>query len=185
MTELHRSLERIPWSGSAPARIGEVNGVERPEAGCRQPDDVLNHPTMQADEKRALLASWVSDAHGIPDRPALRKLDNGAVVALDDILRALKCLDDDEEGATTPPRASPRSNSLDRRRRAAMVGQFARTVRRHGRDDDDEPPPCPAVAGRPVGRVLTDAVGQVLGLSAHHRSRAAALGAAKDLPAAA
>lgn len=104
MTELHRSLERIPWSGSAPARIGEVNGVERPEAGCRQPDDVLNHPTMQADEKRALLASWVSDAHGIPDRPALRKLDNGAVVALDDILRALKCLDDDEEGATTPSR---------------------------------------------------------------------------------
>ncbi len=185
MTELHRSLERISWSGSALTSMSEVTAVERPEAGWKRPDDVLNHPTMQAGEKRAVLASWVSDAHGIPDRPALRKLDNGAVVALDDILRALKCLDDDEDGVTTPARVSPRPDPLDRRRRAAMVGQFARTARRHRRDDDDEPPPCPAVAGRPVARVSTDAIGQVLGLSARHRSGAAAFGAAADLPAAA
>ncbi len=185
MTELHPSLERIPWSGSAPASMSEVTGAERPGAGCRRPDDVLNHPTMQADEKRALLASWVSDARAVPDRPALRRLDNGAVVALDDILRALKSLDDDEDWVTTPARVSPRPDPLNRRRRAAMVGQLARTVRRHRRDDDDEPPPCPAVAGRPVARVSTDAIGQVLGLSARHRSGAAAFGVAADLPAAA
>lgn len=126
-------------------------------------------PDPSADEKRALLASWVSDAHAVPDRPALRRLDTGVVVALDDILRALKALDDDEDGVTTPARVSPRADLLDRRRRAVMVEKFARTVRRRRRDDDDEPPPCPAVAGRPVARVLTDAVGHVLGQSAGHR----------------
>jgi len=47
------------------------------------PGDVLKHPRMTLDEKRALLASWASDAHAVENRPTLRKLDNGKIVPVD------------------------------------------------------------------------------------------------------
>jgi hypothetical protein len=65
--------------------------------GC--PDGVLNHPRMSAAEKRAVLASWASDAHAVPDVPSLRQLDDGCVVEVDEIFRALKTLDARDENA--------------------------------------------------------------------------------------
>ena len=61
------------------------------------PDDVLRHPTMSIAEKRALLASWASDARAIPGVPILRQLDDGSVLMVDQILRALTALDDDQK----------------------------------------------------------------------------------------
>ncbi|MFG1201145.1 hypothetical protein V5F29_01950 [Xanthobacter aminoxidans] len=56
------------------------------------PDQVLDHPSMSDEEKRALLSSWASDRHAVENAPALRRLDSGAVVLVDDILAALAAL---------------------------------------------------------------------------------------------
>ncbi|MHB9450005.1 hypothetical protein ACYG9R_24930 [Mesorhizobium sp. RSR565B] len=58
------------------------------------PDDVINHPRLSRGEKRALLSSWASDACAVENQPALRRLDNGTVIPVDQILRALKALDE-------------------------------------------------------------------------------------------
>jgi hypothetical protein len=61
--------------------------------------EVLRNPALGADEKRALLASWASDAHAVEDAPSLRRIDDGTVLHIDDILEALKGLDRPPAGA--------------------------------------------------------------------------------------
>ena len=58
------------------------------------PHEVLAHPALGTSEKRALLASWASDACAVENLPNWRRLpETGALVALDDILDALQVLD--------------------------------------------------------------------------------------------
>lgn len=60
----------------------------------RHPFDIARHPTFEPEVKRAILASWASDAAAVPGQPALRKpsaLDRP--VPLDDVLAALRSLD--------------------------------------------------------------------------------------------
>jgi hypothetical protein len=58
------------------------------------PFEVARHPTLEPEVKRAILASWASDAAAVPDRPALRRsLDIGKPVRRDDVLAALRALD--------------------------------------------------------------------------------------------
>jgi hypothetical protein len=107
------------------------------------PKDVLRHPRMSVDEKRALLASWASDAHAVENQPTLRKLDNGKIVLVDDILRCLKALDQvGSAGKGLSRRAMPWNIGFDRRGR--RISGWLRKRRFSGRDDDDDPPPCPA-----------------------------------------
>lgn len=109
------------------------------EGTAALPDRVLNDQTMTIGAKRALLASWASDAHAVPDRPTLRRLDNGAVVAVSEILRALRSLD---------RRAQQPGNiglAFDRHRRKDRL----KWIRRPWRDDDDDPPPSPVNAAVP------------------------------------
>jgi hypothetical protein len=127
-------------------------GNAAPESVSRLPggpDDVLNHTTMSVPEKRALLASWASDAHAVPDAPSLRQLDDGSIVKVDDILRALKALDECEQQGRDTPRKLwhvpfTRRRGLDHRKWS--------WIRRSRRDDDDDPPPCPAYAAIPPKR---------------------------------
>jgi hypothetical protein len=58
------------------------------------------------DEKRAILASWASDACAVNSAPALRRIPNGNVVSYDDVVDALRSLD--AELAETS-RVGPRS----------------------------------------------------------------------------
>ena len=58
------------------------------------PSDVTNDPNLTTAEKRAILASWISDARAIENAPSLRRLDSGAVVDVDAILQALSSLDE-------------------------------------------------------------------------------------------
>lgn len=84
------------------------------EAVLVHPDQVLEHPSMRAEDKRALLSSWASDRHAVENAPGLRRLDSGAVVAVDDILAALAALDQGRPGdgptamdhTPTPPSAA-------------------------------------------------------------------------------
>jgi hypothetical protein len=71
------------------------------------PDDVLNDAALTKTEKRSILAAWASDSRAVHDAPALRQLDNGAIVAIDDIMRALRALDDGDDDP--PPAAAMRA----------------------------------------------------------------------------
>ena len=66
------------------------------------PFDVARHPTLEPEVKRAILASWASDASAVPDQPALRRPAEVEVpVPIDDVLAALGALDG---GAPAPTR---------------------------------------------------------------------------------
>ncbi|CAH1696020.1 hypothetical protein CHELA1G11_30169 [Hyphomicrobiales bacterium] len=60
----------------------------------RSPGEVLADPTMSAESKRALLASWASDRHAVPNRPDLRRPEVGEILVLSDIFEALQALDE-------------------------------------------------------------------------------------------
>ena len=58
-----------------------------------RPEEILDDPTLSRDAKRAVLASWLSDARALPDTPRWRQLDNGAFVDVDDLYAALRAVD--------------------------------------------------------------------------------------------
>ena len=64
-----------------------------PASAFRTPMDVVNDPDMTAQEKRAILASWASDACAVEAAPGLREPAPSAVVPFDDVMDALKELD--------------------------------------------------------------------------------------------
>ncbi|MCA0050257.1 hypothetical protein LB577_25445 [Mesorhizobium sp. B283B1A] len=116
-------------------------------AALQTPHDVLNEE-MTIGEKRALLAFWASDVHAVPGRPALRRLDNGVIVEVGDILRALNHLD--KIGRKPPVSRVQESGgrSSDRCRDKARRSW----LRYPWRDDDDDPPPVPAYVAVPPRR---------------------------------
>ncbi|MFC4256662.1 hypothetical protein GRI97_15940 [Altererythrobacter xixiisoli] len=58
------------------------------------PHQVAEHPQLEPEVKRAILASWASDRAAVPDYPHLRKPDSfDEPIPLDDVLSALKKLD--------------------------------------------------------------------------------------------
>jgi hypothetical protein len=59
---------------------------------------VRSDPKLTTAEKRAVLASWISDVRAVEDAPSLRWLDSGAVVEVDAILQALVSLDEQGTG---------------------------------------------------------------------------------------
>jgi hypothetical protein len=59
------------------------------------PDDVVDDETLDIQEKRAILASWVSDACAVESMPALRKPPGAAApVSFDSVMDALRRLDE-------------------------------------------------------------------------------------------
>jgi hypothetical protein len=80
------------------------------------PADVLNDARLSMEEKRVILSSWASDMYAVESYPALREVPGiPQKLCLDDILAALKQLDDDND---PPPRGGlamrlPRFSKLD------------------------------------------------------------------------
>jgi hypothetical protein len=75
--------------------IVDLDVLLQPGAKFEHPRDVLNHPALTTAEKRAILASWASDTAAISSCPELRSLAGlTAPVSIDDILNALRALDD-------------------------------------------------------------------------------------------
>jgi hypothetical protein len=60
----------------------------------RHPFDIARHPTFEPEVKRAILASWASDAAAVKDKPALRRPPGARrAIPIDDVMSALKSLD--------------------------------------------------------------------------------------------
>jgi hypothetical protein len=114
-----------------------------------RPEEILGNPTLSRDEKRAVLASWLSDARALPDAPRWRQLDNGAFVDVDDLYAALRALDDFDVGIEKGASVYTSSTSWRPRRKSRWIGNFIR--RKRDDDDDDDPPPVPALSRLPPG----------------------------------
>jgi len=96
-----------------------ANNVEaffHPVSHYESPGDVLNDARLSIDEKRVILSSWASDMYVVESQPALREIPGiPHRLCLDDILAALKQLDDETD---PPPRGGlamrlPRLSKLD------------------------------------------------------------------------
>lgn len=82
----------------------DLDDLLHPERAFAHPRDVVADPDLTLNEKRAILASWASDASAVDAAPALR-CGPGCTrpVPIDDILDALRALDKEvHEGAADP-----------------------------------------------------------------------------------
>lgn len=58
------------------------------------PFEIAEHPQLEPEVKRAILASWASDAHAVENHPALRQPpDVDRPLHFDDVMAALRQLD--------------------------------------------------------------------------------------------
>lgn len=79
--------------------VFDLDELLHPAAAFEHPSEVLHDPDLTLSEKRAILASWASDACALEAAPELRELPRGKVVLFDEIMDALRSLDRDQ--ATT------------------------------------------------------------------------------------
>jgi hypothetical protein len=70
----------------------ELDELLHPAQAFDHPADVVNDPDLTLNEKRAILASWSSEAYAVEAAPELRTGPK-APVRFDDIMEALRALD--------------------------------------------------------------------------------------------
>ena len=74
--------------------VVDLNVILHPGTVFDHPRDVVSDPSLSLAEKRAILASWASDASAIASCPSLRAPEGlKAPVTIDEILEALCALD--------------------------------------------------------------------------------------------
>jgi hypothetical protein len=97
--------------------VFEFDYLLHPGTKFKHPRDVVSHAGLTLAEKRAILASWASDASAIASCPLLRAPEGlKAPVTIDEILEALCMLDG---GAQHPPAGKPMRLRSSERRAAA------------------------------------------------------------------
>lgn len=85
----------------------DLDSLLHPARAFAHPSAVVNDPDLTLNEKRAILASWASDACAVEAAPDLRSRPHGKPVRWDDIMDALRELD--RQAAQALPRRLPRS----------------------------------------------------------------------------
>src|SRR3954471_14407169 len=100
MQQIETTIERLGPVPSATLRSSAVDPFEAFVAlgdVFRHPREVLIYPGLSLAEKRAILASWASDARTVDSCPALRCLPGcrAEPVPLHEVLVALQALDGD------------------------------------------------------------------------------------------
>jgi len=96
-----------------------------PANAFRHPSEVVNDPDLTLNEKRAILASWASDACAIEAAPDLRVGPCGSPVRFDEIMEALRALDKPANG--------------DKYRRTLCRQRIFRSPDRHGQNNSGSP----------------------------------------------
>lgn len=106
-----------------------IDEMLHPAQAFAHPRDVANDPDLTINEKRAILASWASDACAVETAPALRRPPGGGVVAVDEIREALLTLDREAQ------QENPQVAWARRQVRRQSIGNF-RLRRRPGSGGD-------------------------------------------------
>jgi hypothetical protein len=108
----------------------DLDSLLHPAQAFGHPRNVVGDPDLTLNEKRAILASWASDACAIEAAPTLRRLRRAErLVPFDDIMDALRALD---QQAIDSFQARPHYRRVLENR---IPGVFGRKSRRssHGR----------------------------------------------------
>ena len=75
----------------------DLNELLHPAQAFDSSLEVVEDPDLTLNEKKAILASWASDACALDAAPWLREMSpRGSVASYDDIMDALRSLDRDE-----------------------------------------------------------------------------------------
>jgi hypothetical protein len=94
----------------------DLDTLLHPSQAFEHPSDVVNDPDLTLNEKRAILASWASDACAIEAVPTLRRLPAGnCTVHFDEVMDALRALDEEARRIRRTPdnrRALKRSRKI-------------------------------------------------------------------------
>jgi hypothetical protein len=82
----------------------DLDSLLHPSQAFEHPNNVVDDPDLTLSEKRAILASWASDACAVEAAPALRRPPGAArTVSFDEIMDALRALDRMAAGVRTTP----------------------------------------------------------------------------------
>ena len=74
----------------------DLDALLHPSQAFDHPSDVVGDPDLTLNEKRAILASWASDACALEAVPTLRCLPGGKrPVRFDEVMDALRALDEE------------------------------------------------------------------------------------------
>ena len=88
------SIETPSGIATASRSPADMDALLHPARKFDHPDRVVDNPALTLDEKRAILASWASDACAVEAAPALRGPPGSRrSVKVDEILEALRTLD--------------------------------------------------------------------------------------------
>jgi hypothetical protein len=92
----------------------DLDQLLHPARAFGHPSEVVNDPDLTLNEKRAILASWASDACAVEAALELRRSPAGPVVRFDDIMDALRTLDAQFTPASAKMQATRRRSVLNR-----------------------------------------------------------------------
>ena len=114
--------------------IFDLDALLHPANAFAHPMDVVRDEDLTLNEKRAILASWASDACAIEAAPDLRVNSSRSVVRWDDIMDALRTLDKETENYAKP---LPHYKRVLARKDAGLLGMR----RPPGRNRNDQGAP--------------------------------------------
>jgi len=92
MKDQTRKPQASPSENSLDSKL-DLDALLHPARAFAHPMDVVRDADLTLSEKRAILASWASDACALEAAPDLRVTTSGRVVSWDDIMDALRTLD--------------------------------------------------------------------------------------------
>ncbi len=116
------------WFGSShgPGDGWDLNDLLHPARAFEHPSHVVNDPDLTLNEKRAILASWASDACALEAAPDLRRPPGGKQpVLFDDVMEALRTLD---------KQTTEQGGDIARYRRMLRNGRLEQRSRPRSRD---------------------------------------------------
>jgi hypothetical protein len=83
----------------------DLESLLHPAQAFEHPSNVVTDPDLTLNEKRAILASWASDACAVEAIPSLRYAPGGKKpVSFDDVMEALRALDNQARHTEIPAR---------------------------------------------------------------------------------
>jgi hypothetical protein len=89
-----RGFDPVPNAAIDQDDACDLDTLLHPSQAFERPDEVLNDPDLSLNEKRAILASWASDACAVEAVPSLRRPPGGMrLVSFDEVMDALRALD--------------------------------------------------------------------------------------------
>lgn len=96
-----RPIPRAPVPQADDDRL-DLDTLLHPANAFAHPADVVKDPDLTLAEKRAILASWASDACAVEAFPAMRQPPGSAPVQFDDVMDALRELDREGDRPAMP-----------------------------------------------------------------------------------